>query len=347
MPGSTISSPVENTATRTRRRTASAVRPTAAASATSCGGEPPAGRQHDRAGAHVLAGEPPVGAALEARRHDHGLRPRARTSSCMNTVSAPAGIGAPVKMRIASPAPQRARGGAAGGHALDDREPRSRASTVEIGVAHGVAVDRRIVERRQIDRCDDVARDHAPARGVERHGLDLGDRRDALGDDALDLIDRQQRTGEREAVVGELRHQPCSSARQHGVERRGVPQQNVDDALDVVEIDHRHARRRQRLRRRRSRRSPDRRDAAAACRPRRGRLRAWDAARACSLRPARDRPATAAEQRSERRARPRRATRAPAPSGSPSRPAPRSRRPCDGCGNPCPAGRRRSRDGRA
>ena len=31
--------------------------------------------------------------------------PSTRTSSCMNTVSAPAGIGAPVKMRMAVPAP--------------------------------------------------------------------------------------------------------------------------------------------------------------------------------------------------------------------------------------------------
>ncbi len=35
--------------------------------------EPPAGRQHDRAGAHVLAGKPAIGAGLEPRRHDHRL----------------------------------------------------------------------------------------------------------------------------------------------------------------------------------------------------------------------------------------------------------------------------------
>ena len=30
--------------------------------------------------------------------------------------------------------------------------------------------------------------------------------------------------------------------RQHGVDRRGVPDQNVGDALDVIEIDHWNAR---------------------------------------------------------------------------------------------------------
>src|SRR6516162_9355543 len=35
--------------------------------------------------------------------------------------------------------------------------------------------------------------------------------------------------------------------RQHGLDRRGVPDQQVGDALDVIEIDHRNARSRQRL----------------------------------------------------------------------------------------------------
>ena len=73
-------------------------------------------------------------------------------------------------------------------------------------MAHGVAVDGGIVERRQIDRRDDFARDHAPAGGIERHGLDFLDRRDPFADNALDLSDRQQRTRECEAVVAELRH---------------------------------------------------------------------------------------------------------------------------------------------
>ena len=80
----------------------------------------------------------------------------------MNTVSAPAGIGAPVKMRIASPASSARAAARPAVTPLDHREPRLRAGG-EVGVAHRVAVDRRIVERRQIDRRDHVARDHAPA----------------------------------------------------------------------------------------------------------------------------------------------------------------------------------------
>ena len=49
-------------------------------------------------------------------------------------------------------------------------------------MAHGIAVDGGIVERRQIDRRDDVAREHAPARRCSGDGLGLRDRRDALGE---------------------------------------------------------------------------------------------------------------------------------------------------------------------
>ncbi len=100
-PGDTSSLPVENTATRMRRRTSICVRPNAAASATSCGRSrrPAASAAVPELeclrppGAHWRrAASPP--AQQPCRRH------RARTSSCMNTVSAPSGIGAPVKIRI-------------------------------------------------------------------------------------------------------------------------------------------------------------------------------------------------------------------------------------------------------
>jgi len=103
VPGSTISSPVENTATRTRRNTSSAVRPMAAASATCC-----------------AASRRPAGSTIDPARTSSPARrrfaptfspagtitalPSRRTSSCMKTVSAPAGMGAPVKMRTAAPA---------------------------------------------------------------------------------------------------------------------------------------------------------------------------------------------------------------------------------------------------
>ena len=47
-------------------------------------------------------------------------------------------------------------------------------------MAHGVAVNCGIVERRQIDRREHVARNHAPVRGLERNGFDVRNRRNAL-----------------------------------------------------------------------------------------------------------------------------------------------------------------------
>src|SRR5207248_5937678 len=76
---------------------------------------------------------------------------------------------------------------------------------------HGVAVDRGIVERRQIDRRQNVARKHTSVRGVEGNGFDLPDRRNPLADDPLHLVHRKQRTREREAVVGQLRHHRLSA----------------------------------------------------------------------------------------------------------------------------------------
>ena len=101
-PGDASSLPVENTATRMRLTTSSCVRPNAAASATSCGrsrcpafsaAEPDG--MSSPAGRTLAPGLRPAGSTT--------LSPSTRTSSCMNTVSAPSGIGAPVKMRIACP----------------------------------------------------------------------------------------------------------------------------------------------------------------------------------------------------------------------------------------------------
>ncbi len=77
---------------------------------------------------------------------------------------------------------------------------------LEIGVAHGVAVHRRIIERRQIDRRLDVEGQHAAARAVQRHLLGFGDRCDALADQPLHVVEPQQRTGKGETIVGQLRH---------------------------------------------------------------------------------------------------------------------------------------------
>ena len=78
----------------------------------------------------------------------------------MNTVSAPAGIGAPVKMRTACAGLDRVARGVAGGDPIDDDEALF-AVRIEIVAAHRITVDRRIIERRDIDGRDDIFRQHA------------------------------------------------------------------------------------------------------------------------------------------------------------------------------------------
>ena len=97
----------------------------------------------------------------------------------MKTVSAPFGIGAPVKILIASPA-----AGAMSADFPAVTRPAMRSSRLrsgrKVGMPHGIAVDRGIIERRQIDRRRDVARNH-PAGGLrERNGFDLRQRLHAL-----------------------------------------------------------------------------------------------------------------------------------------------------------------------
>ena len=176
------------------------------------GGQPPPGRQHDGAGTHVFARNPPVGAALEPRRHDHRRSVRVRPHVLLHED----GIGALRHRRAGEDAgglagPEAALRRTPRGDALDDGEPRV-ALHVEIGVPHRVAVDRRIIERRQVDRRHQIARKNPSARGGQWNGFDLGDRNHAFGNDLLDLRHRQQGAGERKAVVGELRHQPRSSS---------------------------------------------------------------------------------------------------------------------------------------
>ena len=84
--------------------------------------QPAAGGQRDRA---ARAMSSPASRRLAPRFEPGGTTtapPSTRTSSCMNTVSAPCGIGAPVKMRIASPAPTRASAARPAVSAVDDRK---------------------------------------------------------------------------------------------------------------------------------------------------------------------------------------------------------------------------------
>ncbi len=131
-------------------------------------------------GAHVLLHEHGVGAGRHRRAGEDARSPRC----------APSGAAA------ALPAVRRPV----------TREPRF-ALGIEIAVAHRVAVDRGVVERRQVERRDHVRGQHPSARRREAHRLCFAHRLHALGDHPLHVRDRQQRPREREAVVGELRHQ--------------------------------------------------------------------------------------------------------------------------------------------
>ena len=256
--------------------------------------------------------------------------PSTRTSSCMNTVSAPAGIGAPVKMRIASPAAS-ARAAARPAVRRPTIGKPGLALGVEIGVAHRVAVDRGIVERRQVERRDHVARQHPAARRGERHGLDLGDRRDALARSCRSISSTGSSGPENakqssvSCAISALRHAPA--ARSSGAR---VPQQHVGDAA-------RYRRDRPPAPRPRQRRVGgdrddvrDRPDAAAACRS----AARWTSSLGwrSRLKPSTSTRSTgeSLRSRSAASAPARRAARAAAPSAWPSRSAPRSRRPCGG-----------------
>ena len=77
---------------------------------------------------------------------------------------------------------------------------------IEVGVAHRVAIDRRVVERRQRHRRVDIGRDHASIGLGKRHIPRIRDRCDPLGDQRQRRIDRHELAAEGEAIVSELRH---------------------------------------------------------------------------------------------------------------------------------------------
>jgi hypothetical protein len=76
----------------------------------------------------------------------------------------------------------------------------------QIGVAHRIAINRRVVGLRQVDRRNKVRSENAPIRRRQRGELDRRDRFDAFADLADAVLDREQRAAERKAIVGELGH---------------------------------------------------------------------------------------------------------------------------------------------
>jgi hypothetical protein len=193
-PGSTTSSPVENTATLNLRRTDSRVTPCAAASARSWAvSRRPAGSMIAPAptsspAERLLAPRSSPGGTTTASAvllHENGVG--ARRHRC-------AGEDADC---LADP---ECMGGLMTGHgAVDDDQP-GVAVGGEIGMAHRKSIHGGIVERRQVFRGDHVGGDHPPQRRAKADLLDFGDRCDALGNQPLHLRNGKQRAGKRKTT---------------------------------------------------------------------------------------------------------------------------------------------------
>ena len=162
-------------------------------------GKPPAGGQRNRPCPQIFAGKPPIGAALQAWRHDDAAAVDAAI------LLHEYGIGARRHRRAGKDADRlagltRMRRGMTGGDAIDDGE-----ALVALGrkivAAHRVTVDGGIIERRHIDRRDDIFGEHAAQRFAQRHGLAAVDRRHPLGNQALGFSNRKQRAVKGEAIV--------------------------------------------------------------------------------------------------------------------------------------------------
>ena len=194
-----------------------------------------AGRQHDMTGGHVFAGQPAIRPKFQPLGHGDAIALRGHVLLHEHR------IGALGHRRAGENADgfagfQRLLRACAGGQAASDDERRV-AVAFEISMAHGVTIDRGIVERRQIDRRLDVIGGDAAVRGVQRQPFSFGDRRDALADQPFHVLERQQRTGKGETVVGQLRHGlPFAD----GLNRHRVLEQQIGNRIDVVQVDHRH-----------------------------------------------------------------------------------------------------------
>ena len=103
-PDTTSSSPVEHTPTRGLGKHATCVDTETCEDAEMCGCEPRSGVEHLLADLEVAARQADVISHGRRVEDVDGRRRRQRVRSTMTTASAPAGIGAPVMIRIASPA---------------------------------------------------------------------------------------------------------------------------------------------------------------------------------------------------------------------------------------------------
>ena len=92
-------------------------------------------------------------------------------------------------------APHRAAVGRAGEHRVAGRAQDGRQGSGrfggQVGAVQGVAVHRRVVVCRHVDRRDHVGRQHPAKRRGDRHDLGLGDRAQRRGDGGARRVDRQ------------------------------------------------------------------------------------------------------------------------------------------------------------
>jgi len=185
--------------------------------------------------------------------------------------------------------PERMRGGMSGEHVVDNTQV-CLGFGDKIRMAHGVTIDRRVVEWRQIEaprsRFARGTRPAASARATVSVSVTGSTR--AISRSAS--LQRHQRTGKTQSSRRRVAPLRDLLLHHHPVERHRVGQQDVSDRLGVVERNHRHRRLRHLAV------GCDRDDVrivrsqAAAYRRRPGKFRAWDAPRACSPRRRRDRP---------------------------------------------------------
>ena len=116
----------------------------------------------------------------------------------MTTASAPSGMGAPVKMRIASPA-RAGVGRVAGRHLGDDRQPHRRpAARARVGSPHRVAVHGGVGERRHSLGRHHVAGEHQ----AQRRGGD-GSEGIAPGEHVADGVVQGESTGAHPTAHGQ------------------------------------------------------------------------------------------------------------------------------------------------
>jgi hypothetical protein len=73
-------------------------------------------------------------------------------------------------------------------------------------MSDSVAVDRRIVEDRQIDRSDERPSENTPVGVGDRHALSFGDRRYASRHEGKRVLDPHQFSAKGECIRTQLRH---------------------------------------------------------------------------------------------------------------------------------------------